>query len=134
MAVKASVSPDVFMAALQHARKTDAEALRSILTGMKRPSLSEQIKWNAPSYALDGVHFATFNFGCPKSTRLIFHCDTARKETKGAPPAFEDETGFLEWQSNIRAIAVFRSSEAVAAAKKTLPGLVRRWVRDVVQA
>ena len=132
MAGRAIVSADAFMADLQHARKADAEKVRSILLGIKRPALEERIKWNAPSYAAGGIHVVTFNFGCPKSIRLIFHCDTARKETKGAPHAFED--ALLDWQSDIRAIAVFRSSQEVAAAKKSLPGLVRRWVKDVVQA
>lgn len=120
------------MAALQHARRADAEALRTILRGIKRPALDESIKWNAPSYAVGGVHVVTFNFGCPKSIRLVFHCDTARKETKGAPTTFEDP--LLAWQSDIRALAVFRSSEEVAEAKKVLPGLVRRWVEEVVKA
>lgn len=115
------------MAGLNHARKGDAETLRAILTGIRSPKLEEGIKWNAPSYAVGGQHVVTFNFGCPKSIRLIFHCDTARKETKGAPPMIEDDSGLLDWQSDIRAIAVFRSAEEVAAAKKTLPGLVKRW-------
>jgi hypothetical protein len=74
----------------------------------------------------------TFNFSDRKSIRLIFHCDTARKETKGAAPAFED--ALLAWQSDIRAIAAFRNMEEVAAAKAVLPGLVRRWVGEVVRS
>lgn len=115
------------MAGLTHARKADAEALRGILTKVRAPKLEEGIKWNAPSYSVDGQHVVTFNFSCPESIRLIFHCDTARKETKGAPPMIEDVAGLLEWQSDIRAIAAFHSSEEVSAAKKSLPDLVKRW-------
>ncbi len=117
------------MAALDHARKADAVTLRGVLTKIRTPKLEEGIKWNAPSYSAGGQHIVTFNFGCPKSIRLIFHCDTSRKETKGAAPMIEDESGLLDWQSDFRAIAVFRSSDEVAAAKKTLPGLVSRWAR-----
>ncbi|MFN4224896.1 MAG: DUF1801 domain-containing protein [Hyphomonas sp.] len=131
---KAPVSPDSLMAALEHPLKPEAEALRTIIRGLKRPQLDESVKWNAPSYALGGVHFLTFNFGDKKSVRLVFHCDTARKETKGAPPAFADETELLSWQSDIRAIAAFRCMDDVAAAKKALPGLVKRWVNDVLNA
>jgi len=81
-----------------------------------------------------GVHCVTFNFGDKKSIRLIFHCDTARKEAKGAAPAFVNETGVLAWQSDIRAIAAFRSLDEVAAAKAVLPGLVKRWVGEVVRS
>lgn len=122
------------MAALHHPLKAEADALRAILLGLKTPKLGESVKWNAPSYAVGGTHCVTFNFGDKKSVRLIFHCDTTRKETKGAPPAFEDETGLLVWQSDIRAIATFRNMDEVAAAKTVLPGLVKRWVREVVQA
>lgn len=122
------------MAALDHPLKAEAGALRAILLGLKTPKLDESVKWNAPSYAVGAAHCVTFNFGDRKSIRLIFHCDTARKETKGAAPAFEDETGLLAWQSDIRAIAAFRNMDEVAAAKKVLPGLVRRWVKDVLTA
>jgi len=46
------------------------------------------VKWNAPSYAVGWAQCVTLGFGDLKSTRLIFYCNTMRKETKGAPPAF----------------------------------------------
>jgi hypothetical protein len=130
---KAAQSADEVMAALPHPLKAEAETLRAILRGLKTPVLEVSVKWNAPSYAAGGTHCLTFNFGDRKSIRLIFHCDTARKEAKGAPPAFADETGLLVWQSDIRAIATFRSSDEIAAAKKVLRGLVKRWVSEVVE-
>lgn len=130
---KAPVSPDTVMAALDHPLKAEAEALRAILSALKAPALEESVKWNAPSYALGGVHCVTFNFSDRKSVRLIFHCDTARKETKGAPPAMVDESGLLQWQSDIRAIAAFRSMADVSAARTTLPLLIKRWVGEVLQ-
>lgn len=130
---KAAASPDALMAALEHPLKAEAEALRAILRGLKAPKLDESVKWNAPSYAVSGTHCVTFNFGDRKSVRLIFHCDTARKETKGAPPTFADETGLLAWQSDIRAIAAFRNMEEVKAAKAVLPGLVKRWASEVLK-
>lgn len=116
------------MATLAHPKRAEAEALRAIIRELKSPKLEEGIKWNAPSYALGGVHYLTFNFGDKKSVRLIFHCDTARKETKGGPPLIADESGLLVFQSDIRALAAFRSMDEVSAAKKALPGLVKRWV------
>ncbi len=121
------------MAALSHPLRAEADALRVVLLAQKAPKLDESVKWNAPSYAVGGVHCVTFNFSDRTSIRLIFHCDTARKETKGAAPAFEDETWLLAWQSDIRAIAALRTMEEVAAAKTLLPGLVRRWVSEVVE-
>ena len=129
---KAALSAGEVMAALSHPVKAEADALRVILLALKAPKLDESVKWNAPSYAVGGVHCVTFNFSDKKSIRLIFHCDTARKETKGAAPAFVDETGLLAWQSDIRAIAAFRSMEYVAAAKTLLPELVPRWVRVLI--
>ncbi len=116
------------MAALAHPKRAEAETLRAIIRRLKAPRLEEGIKWNAPSYSLGGVHYLTFNFGDRKSVRLIFHCDTARKETKGGPPLITDETGLLAFQSDIRALAAFGEMEDVAAAEKMLPGLVKRWI------
>jgi hypothetical protein len=127
---RAPASADAVMTALEHPLKAEAGALRVILLGLKAPKLDESVKWNAPSYAVGGTHCVTFNFGDRKSIRLIFHCDTLRKEMKGAPPAFEH--ALLTWQSDIRAVAAFRNMEEVAAAKKVLPGLVQRWVREVL--
>lgn len=121
------------MAALDHPLKAEAEALRAILNALKAPVLEESVKWNAPSYTHGGVHCVTFNFSDRKSVRLIFHCDTARKETKGAPPAMADESGLLQWQSDIRAIAAFRSMADASAARKALPTLVKRWVAEVLK-
>ncbi len=90
---KPPASPDALMAALAHPLKAEADALRAILLGLKTPKLEESVKWNAPSYAHGGTHCVTLNFGDKKSIRLIFHCDTARKETKGAPPRIHGRVG-----------------------------------------
>lgn len=127
MAAKAP-TPDAFMAALSHPLKAEADALRGIIRGLKTPRLDEGIKWNAPSYSVGGVHFVTFNFGDRKSVRLVFHCDTARREVKGGPALIEDEAGLLQFQSDIRALAAFKSLAEVEAARKSLPSLVKRWV------
>ncbi len=116
------------MAALAHPKRAEAKALRAIIREMKSAKLEEGIKWNAPSYALGGVHYVTFNFGDQKFVRLIFHCDTARKETKGGPPLIADEGGLLVFQSDIRTLAAFRGMDEVRAAEKALPGMVKRWV------
>jgi hypothetical protein len=134
MAGRAVLSPDAFMAGLTHVHAGEVVRLRAVLQGIQSPVLQERLKWNAPSYAVGGVHVVTFNFGAPKSVRLIFHCDTKRKETKGAPPAMVDETGLLARQSDIRAIASLESEADFARARQALPGLVRKWLKEVVCA
>ena len=94
------------MAGLTHVHAGEAVRLRAVLQGIQSPVLQESLKWNAPSYAVGGVHVVTFNFGAPKSVRLIFHCDTKRKETKGAPPAMVDETGLLAWYKTLAALTL----------------------------
>lgn len=121
-------SPDDFMAALSHPLAGEARTLREIILGAGL-GLEESLKWNAPSYSLAGVHHFTFNFGDRKSIRLIFHCDTARKETKGGAPMIADETGMLAFQSDIRALAAFRNAGDVAGAKAMLPGLMMQWLK-----
>ncbi len=45
---------DEYMAALDHPFKAEVEALRAIIKGVN-PNITEQVKWNAPSYRYKGT-------------------------------------------------------------------------------
>ena len=46
-------SADEYMSALDHSRKDEVEALRRVIVDAC-PELVEHVKWNAPSYQIDG--------------------------------------------------------------------------------
>ncbi len=65
-------SVDDFMQRLDAPLKAEAEALRAIIKAVD-PQISEQIKWNAPSYSYRGNYLVTFNFHDRAQIRLVFH-------------------------------------------------------------
>ena len=123
---------DELVRSLPEDKRRIAEALRDIIRNID-PKLEEIVKWNAPSYTLNGEDRLTFNLHGAAGVRLVFHCGAARKETRGALPLFTDETGLLDWVSDIRAIAVFASIDAVNARGDDLRSVVMRWLDETKQ-
>ena len=60
-----------YMAQLEHPLKAEIEALRELIKGVDA-SISERIKWNAPSY-YTSADFLTFNHRMTDKVHLIFH-------------------------------------------------------------
>lgn len=114
-----------WLASCRHALRAELDTLRELVVAAE-PRLVEGIKWNAPSYAFDGDDRLTFNLSAKDRVRLIFHCGVKKRAAKGRVPV--DDRGLLEWAADDRGIATFRSATEVAAAKKTLPQLVRDWL------
>ena len=61
----------VYMEKLEHPLKLEIEELRNIIK-QADPRISEQIKWNAPSYYYK-EDFVTFNHRDQKQVHLVFH-------------------------------------------------------------
>jgi hypothetical protein len=59
------------------------------------------IKWNAPSYSLDGNDIITFNFRNFGSVALIFHTGPKGKDTHSGKPLFGGYAGIVEWVATI---------------------------------
>ena len=116
---------EVFLDQLEHPMKPEVIALRATILNAQ-PELTEQIKWNAPSFCFQGQDRITFNLSGKGIIRLIFHAGVKTKVLNG--PLMEDETGLLEWASNDRAILKFASREDVEAKSPALEQLVRQWI------
>lgn len=69
--VKKQETVDAFMDKLDYPLKAEVQTLREIIKGVS-PKISEQIKWNAPSYSTKD-YIATFNFHDKQQIRLVFH-------------------------------------------------------------
>jgi hypothetical protein len=103
-------------------RPHEVEALRSIVVEAN-PRLVETIKWNSPSYVLDGVDRLTINAAGRGPVRLILHLGTETPEDRGAVSSFAgDPGGLLTWHSNIRASMVAGPDRDAAIA------VVRAWL------
>ena len=125
---KRTVSVDAFMADLAHPRKAEVELLRSWILGAD-PRVSEAVKWNAPSFAID-EHFATMRLAPKDTLQVVFHTG-AKKRPDAAPVLVDDPTGMLTWPAEDRAVAVFPAGEDLEPKKDAFLSIVRQWIAQV---
>jgi hypothetical protein len=118
---------EAFIQTSKHAMKSAMIALRVIILNTDK-SLTEQIKWNAPSFCHQDDDRITFNLSKPDCLQVIWHCGAKSKDRKGKENLFEDDSGLLEWLSPDRAISRFYSEAEVAKSKATITKLVKRWI------
>ena len=118
-----SAAVDEYMSGLEHSRKDEIEELRRVILEAS-PELVEHIKWNAPSYQIDGDDRITMRLKPGDRVELVLH--------RGAPKrtdAFEfvDPVGLVEWKTNDRGVVVFAAG-AVSAMAADVRTLVVAWV------
>ena len=63
---------DEFMARLDHPFKAEVQLIRELIRNVN-PDITEQIKWNAPSFSYKGESLVTFNLWEKKRIHLVFH-------------------------------------------------------------
>ena len=97
-----SETVDAFMAALQHPLKAGVERLRSASLA-SNDQISEQVKWNAPSFCYGGVDRATFRLQPGDRLQLILHRG-AKTRDDSAEFRFEDTSGVSaeELRANVK--------------------------------
>jgi hypothetical protein len=105
-----------------------AEIMRTITE--TSPDLTESIKWNAPNYCDDGKDRLTVMLHKKDRVALILHTGARPKEDKKAPVLFADDTGLLEWNSNIRATIYFSDLPDFEAKKDLFKQAVTRWLAE----
>lgn len=121
---KAPPSVDAFMAGLDHPMKPVLARLREIVLGAD-PAITEQVKWNAPSFCWNGDDRVTANLR-PNAVLLVFHRGVAVKDAAGF--SFDDPAGLLKWAAKDRGTVSFASLEGVESRVEALSDLVRRWM------
>jgi len=92
--------------------------------------LRETIKWNAPTFCDGDKDRMTIMLHEKDRVGLILHTGAKPKENKKAPPIFEDNTGLLGWNSNIRATIVFMDLANFSAKKSLFKRAVKRWIKE----
>jgi hypothetical protein len=121
---------DEFLAAQTPERRADVETLRALVLEAE-PGLSEIVKWNSPSYVLDGVDRLTINAAGTGPVRLILHFGTARAEDKAAASVFAgDPEGLLTWHSDIRASLALPPRAELASRREAILGLIQSWLAE----
>lgn len=119
-----------YLASLPAERRASVEALRSLVLDAE-PRLVEIVKWNSPSYTLDGVDRLTVNAAGRGPVRLILHLGVATTENKRVSPAFDGDTdGLLTWHSDIRASLPMPPMEELQDARAAMVRVIRAWLAN----
>jgi uncharacterized protein YdhG (YjbR/CyaY superfamily) len=92
------------------------------------PNLTETIKWNAPSFSDSGKDRMTIMLHKKNIVGLILHTGAKPKEDKKAPRLYDDGTGLLEWNSNVRATISFTSIDDFLAKQELFKKAVTTWI------
>jgi hypothetical protein len=120
-----SAAVDEFMKALDHPLKEGIERVRLGILG-SNPRITEHIKWNAPSFCMNGEDKVTFNLHPKGRVQLIFHRGAKAKDSKDF--AFEDRAGLIEWRTADRGIVTLRDMPDIDVKEAALIETVNRWM------
>jgi hypothetical protein len=91
---------DEFLDALSHPLSDEVKQLRLEILEME-PRATEHIKWNAPSFCIDGVDLITFNLRPMDRIQLIFHRG-AKVRVDADAFTFVDDSGLVKWITSDR--------------------------------
>jgi uncharacterized protein YdhG (YjbR/CyaY superfamily) len=108
---------DDYIKNLEHPLKEELLTLRKIIHESEK-TLTEQIKWNAPSFCHNGDDRITFNLARKDSLLLIFHRGARAKKMSFTKPILPNYEDLLE----------FKSAEDVKKMKAKLKLIVKDWI------
>jgi uncharacterized protein YdhG (YjbR/CyaY superfamily) len=108
---------DEFMHKLDHPFKAEVQMMREIIKNVNK-DISEQIKWNAPSFSYKGESLVTFNLWEKQKIHLVFH----------NPMISKVKSKLLEGDYDHRRMAYFADKkdiqEKITALEKVLKELI----------
>jgi hypothetical protein len=118
-----------FLNDLTTEKRHQVEILRDLILKTD-PLLAERIKWNAPSYVLNGEDRITFNLMNKQNViKIIIHMGATHKEDKKKAPIMYDESGLVEWSSDIRGVITFNTLEEVTTRLNSFKIIIDNWLR-----
>jgi hypothetical protein len=114
-----------FLATLDHPRVDDVRRLRAAIMA-SNDTLTEHVKWKAPSFCSRGVDRVTFRLFPTDHLQLVFHRGTKPQDTEGFE--FGADAGLLRWVAPDRAVLTLGDPADVAEKQEAIVTLVNRWV------
>lgn len=122
--------PDVeaFMKQLDHPFKAEIDRLRVAIRGID-PRISEEIKWNAPSFKID-EHFATFKLHPPKNIQIVLHTG-AKPKVPHKSFTLDDPHKLLKWPAVDRCVLTLHSSDQAAKLEDVVIKMVKEWIQQL---
>jgi uncharacterized protein YdhG (YjbR/CyaY superfamily) len=104
-----TVQVEEFIDRLDHPRRKEVQLVRQIIKSVDQ-GITEQIKWNAPSFSYNGEYLVTFNLRAKDCIHLVFH----------NPMISRVKSGLLEGDYNDRRMAYFSDRNDILAKKSAL--------------
>lgn len=118
---------DAFLSALNHPQEGLIQELRTMIRGVGS-ELTEGIKWNAPSYALEGRDIITLNFHYKDYVTIVFHTGPEGKDRHTKTTLFVDDTGLLDWAADKRALLKIPSMDFLHESKEEIEKVIAHWI------
>jgi len=109
---------DEFMDRLDHPFKGEVQMVREIIKNVNQ-DITEQIKWNAPSFSYAGEYLVTFNLPAKDRIHLVFH----------NPVISKVKNKLLEGDYDHRRMAYFSDENDIQAKKTTLEKVLKDLIK-----
>lgn len=122
---EARADVDAFLATLAHPQDAAIRRLRAVILAAD-PRIGEGIKWNAPSFHLEGRHFATMQLRRTDRLLLVLHLGAGKRALPEG--AIADPGKQLTWLGADRATCTFVGEQDVDAQAAALQLLLRQWM------
>ncbi len=118
-------SVDALVAALPEPSRATMTALRR-LVAESHPELSEHVKWNGPSFLIDGDDRITLGVARDGAVRAVLHRGVKAKPTEGF--AFDDEAGLVKWAAADRGVVTFADTAEVETKADAFQAVCHSWL------
>lgn len=114
---------------LGHPERALIDDLRALIATAV-PAAVEEIKWNAPSFAM-AEHFATLNLRAKRGIQLVLHLGAKPRTNIDMRDVVKDPAGLLEWKGPDRAVVAVVDIAYLRANAQALQRIVTTWARAV---
>jgi len=118
-------SVDAWLDTLDSGRRVAIDGLRAIVLAAD-PALTEEIKWNAPSYAYQGHDRITLGVEPRGGYRVVLHRGARVQDATAF--RFDDPCDLAVWPSPDRGIVRLADLNAIEAKSASLTSLITRWI------
>ena len=126
MANSPSLVVDEFVDGLTHTRRAEIVQLRDAILAIDL-DITERVKWNAPSFCIDGDDRVTMRLQPGDRVELVFHRG-AKKRDDANRFRFDDPTGWVVWASPDRGVVTLADTSETSRRAKRIADLVRAWM------
>lgn len=120
-------SVDAFLEALTHGRKREIERLRGLILAAA-PGVTEQVKWNAPSFGIAGDDRVTMRLQPGDRLQIILHRGAKVRDASGF--SFDDPSGLVRWLARDRGEVSIADAAELDARAEAIADLVGRWMQE----